>query len=112
MATESSYVSLCSSNGDHDLEVSIGRIPSNNISEAKDYVDKLYLYSQKNQVKGDWKKNIYLISDDGDNNVHQNDGHHQNDHLNDHRQNDHQILILILILTLILTLMLIICIKK
>ena len=59
--------------GDHDLEVSVGRIPSNNISDAKDYVDKLYLYSQKNQVKGDWKKNIYLIADDGDNNVHQND---------------------------------------
>ena len=34
-------------NGDHDLEVSIGRIPSNNISDSKDYVDKLYTYSQK-----------------------------------------------------------------
>ena len=70
-------------NGDHDLEVSIGRIPSNNISEAKDYVDKLYLYSQKNQVKGDWKKNIYLISDDGDNNVHQNDAENHFNLLNE-----------------------------
>jgi len=70
-------------NGDHDLEVSIGRIPSNNISEAKDYVDKLYLYSQKNQVKGDWKKNIYLIADDGDNNVHQNDAENHFNLLNE-----------------------------
>ncbi len=70
-------------NGDHDLEVSIGRIPSNNISEAKDYVDKLYLYSQKNKVKGDWKKNIYLISDDGDNNVHQNDAENHFNLLNE-----------------------------
>lgn len=70
-------------NGDHDLEVSIGRIPSNNISEAKDYVDKLYLYSKKNQVKGDWKKNIYLIADDGDNNVHQNDAENHFNLLNE-----------------------------
>ena len=60
-------------NGDHDLEVSIGRIPSNNKSDSRDYVDKLYTYSKKNQVRGDWKKNIFLIADDGDNNVHQND---------------------------------------
>ena len=70
-------------NGDHDLEVSIGRIPSNNNSDSKDYVDKLYTYSKKNQVKGDWKKNIYLIADDGDNNVHQNDAENHFNLLNE-----------------------------
>jgi hypothetical protein len=70
-------------NGDHDLEVSIGRIPSNNISDSKDYVDKLYTYSKKNQVIGDWKKNIFLIADDGDNNVHQNDAENHFNLLNE-----------------------------
>ncbi len=59
--------------GDHDLEVGIGRIPSKNIHEAKAYVDKLYSYSDQELSIGAWKKDIYLVADDGDNNVHQND---------------------------------------
>ena len=36
--------------GDHDLEVSIGRIPSRNKDEAKEYVDKLVRYSQERNL--------------------------------------------------------------
>ena len=61
------------SSGDHDLEVGIGRIPSKNLTESKSYVDKLYRYSENKELIGDWKKSIYLVADDGDNNVHQND---------------------------------------
>ena len=61
------------SSGDHDLEVGIGRIPSKNLTESKSYVDKLYRYSENKELIGNWKKNIYLVADDGDNNVHQND---------------------------------------
>ena len=68
--------------GDHDLEIGIGRIPSKNKSESKAYVDKLYLYSEKKLVRGDWKENIYLVADDGDNNVHQNDAENHFDLLN------------------------------
>ena len=68
--------------GDHDLEIGIGRIPSKNKSESKAYVDKLYLYSKKKLVRGDWKENIYLVADDGDNNVHQNDAENHFDLLN------------------------------
>ena len=59
--------------GDHDLEVGVGRIPSKSKMESKSYIDKLFIYSKKELIRGDWKKNIFLIADDGDNNVHQND---------------------------------------
>lgn len=74
---------LESTSGDHDLEVSIGRIPSRNKDEAKEYVDKLVRYSQERNLLGDWKKNIYLVADDGDGNVHQNDAETHFDYLNE-----------------------------
>ena len=61
------------SSGDHNLNVGIGRVPSKSLDEAKSYIDKLYRYSNSQNSSGKWKKNIYLIADDGDNNVHQND---------------------------------------
>ena len=33
----------------------------------------MYRYSENKELIGNWKKNIYLVADDGDNNVHQND---------------------------------------
>lgn len=69
--------------GDHDLEVSIGRIPSKDENEARDYVDKLIRYSNNKNLLGDWKKNIYLVADDGDGNVHQNDAENHFDYLNE-----------------------------
>ncbi len=69
--------------GDHDLEVSIGRIPSKDENDARDYVDKLIRYSNNKNLLGDWKKNIYLVADDGDGNVHQNDAENHFDYLNE-----------------------------
>lgn len=59
--------------GDHLLDVGIGRISSKNKEEANAYVEKLLRYSERKNLIGDWKNDIYLIADDGDNNVHQND---------------------------------------
>ncbi len=59
--------------GDHTLEVGVGRIPSKNLNDSKAYVDKLFRYSVEDQLVGKWKKNIYIVADDGDKNVHQND---------------------------------------
>ena len=76
--------------GDHELNVGVGRIPSKNLNESKSYVDKLYTYSSKNKIIGDWKKNIYLVADDGDNNVHQNDAENHFDLL-DNESKDYNI---------------------
>ena len=73
--------------GDHNLNVGIGRIPSKSLDEAKSYVDKLYTYSSKDKIKGEWKKNIYLVADDGDNNVHQNDAENHFDLLDNESKN-------------------------
>ena len=70
---ESEGIWIESSSGDHTLDVGVGRIPSKNLNDSKGYVDKLIRYSSQDQLKGEWKKNIYLVADDGDNNVHQND---------------------------------------
>ena len=70
---ESEGIWIESSSGDHTLDVGVGRIPSKNLNDSKGYVDKLIRYSSQDQLKGQWKKNIYLVADDGDNNVHQND---------------------------------------
>ena len=59
--------------GDHYLDVGVGRIPIKTRDEASAYVEKLVKYSDKKNLKGDWKNDIYLVADDGDNNVHQND---------------------------------------
>ena len=74
---------LESISGDHDLEVSIGRIPAKNTMDADAYVKKLIRYSDKKNLLGDWKKNIYLVADDGDGNIHQNDAENHFDFLND-----------------------------
>ena len=73
--------------GDHELDVGIGRIPSKSLDEATAYVDKLYIYSSKGKIKGDWKKKIYLVADDGDNNVHQNDAENHFDLLDNESKN-------------------------
>ena len=61
------------SNGDHLLDIGIGRIPAANLSEAKAYVDKLIIYSTDLDSYGDWRNEIYFVADDGDFNTHQRD---------------------------------------
>jgi hypothetical protein len=51
------------------LTVGIGRIPAKNIEEAKNYVDKVIAYHNKESF-GAWRNNVSIIADDEDNNLH------------------------------------------
>jgi hypothetical protein len=51
------------------LDIGIGRIPANNITEAKNYVDKVIAYYAKESF-GPWRNIVSLIADDEDNNLH------------------------------------------
>jgi len=56
--------------GDHSLEIGIGRIPVKTIQEARNVVDKLIRYENKELITGDWKNSITYVADDGDANIH------------------------------------------
>src|SRR6186713_1664613 len=51
------------------LDLGIGRIPAKNIEEAKNYVDKVIAYYNKESF-GSWRNNVSIIADDEDNNLH------------------------------------------
>ena len=51
------------------LDIGIGRIPAKNIEEAKNYVDKVIAYYNKESFGG-WRNNVSIIADDEDNNLH------------------------------------------
>ncbi len=53
--------------------IGIGRLPVQNATEAKGVVDKLIAYMQ-NQSVGPWKNTLCFICDDGNDNVHMQDG--------------------------------------
>jgi hypothetical protein len=60
--------------GDFDnetVDVGIGRLPVSTVEEANILVDKLIAYSQDSESRGDWRKVISFVADDGDNNLHQ-----------------------------------------
>lgn len=60
-------------NGDHTMEVGVGRIPARSVEEARTVVDKLIRYSSDPSLTGDWQSRLMLIADDGDYNIHQQD---------------------------------------
>ncbi|MFT6053808.1 MAG: hypothetical protein ACJASP_000692 [Roseivirga sp.] len=60
-------------NGDHTLEIGIGRIPATNTHQAKTAVDKIINYQNSISGIGDWRRRIVFVADDGDNNLHQRD---------------------------------------
>ncbi|MGK0487338.1 MAG: hypothetical protein ACJAXB_000513 [Candidatus Endobugula sp.] len=60
-------------NGDHTLEIGIGRIPATNTNQAKTAVDKIINYQNSISGIGDWRRRIVFVADDGDNNLHQRD---------------------------------------
>jgi len=72
---------LETSDGDHKLQIGIGRIPAINSREAKIAVDKITTYQTGNQ--GNWKKNLLFVADDGDNNIHLNDSEKHTAYLHD-----------------------------
>ncbi len=51
------------------LDIGIGRIPANNLDEAKNYVDKVEAYFSKESF-GSWRTSISFVADDEDNNLH------------------------------------------
>ena len=56
--------------GDHRLDIGIGRIPVRTTEEADDVVRKIIRYSTANATLGDWKNDITYVVDDGDGNIH------------------------------------------
>ncbi len=57
----------------HIMDISVGRIPVKNLTEAKDVVDKIIRYDTDVSLVGKWRKDLVFIADDGDFNLHQDD---------------------------------------
>lgn len=51
------------------LDISIGRIPVRSTSEADIMVQKIIAYETHPQRFGDWRKNVLMVSDDGNHNL-------------------------------------------
>ena len=62
-----------STNGDHTLEVGIGRIPARTEEEARDVINKIIRYSTASQTLGSWKNQVTYVVDDGDQGIHMSD---------------------------------------
>lgn len=60
--------------GDHTLDIGIGRIPAKTTAEATDMINKIVRYSTSERVLGNWKNSVTYVADDGDRNMHLNDG--------------------------------------
>jgi hypothetical protein len=56
--------------GDHLLNIGVGRLPVASLDDARTIVDKLINYSSSPATFGDWRKQIYFVADDEDNNIH------------------------------------------
>jgi hypothetical protein len=64
---------LENSQGNHTLDISIGRLPVKSVEEAKNVVDKLMYYARNAKTIGRWRGKISFVADDGDANIHQED---------------------------------------
>lgn len=62
------------SSGDHTLDIGVGRIPAKTTAEATDMVNKIIRYSTSERVLGNWKNTVTYVADDGDRNIHLQDG--------------------------------------
>lgn len=51
------------------LDVGIGRVPAKNITQAKNFVDKVAAYLSP-QSMGPWRNELSFVADDEDNNIH------------------------------------------
>ncbi|MCV9388112.1 type IX secretion system sortase PorU [Reichenbachiella ulvae] len=61
------------SQGDHTLDIGVGRIPVASYEEAMDYVNKVIRYETSSFSFGPWKNKVVYFADDGDFNIHQRD---------------------------------------
>ena len=59
--------------GDHSLDLGVGRLPVKTLEEASNMVDKLITYEDLNLGLGEWRNEVYFVADDGDFNIHQRD---------------------------------------
>ena len=60
-------------NGNHDLDIAVGRIPIKSLAEARAAVSKIIDYETNPSGLGDWRTRIVFAADDGDANIHQRD---------------------------------------
>lgn len=57
--------------GDHTMDIGIGRLPVKSAQEAGAVVQKLIRYASDIAATGKWRNKICFVADDGDNNTHQ-----------------------------------------
>ncbi|HAS46920.1 MAG TPA: hypothetical protein DCS93_40920 [Microscillaceae bacterium] len=57
--------------GDHTLEIGIGRLPVKTLEEATNVVNKLIHYANSTSTLGSWRNRVVFVADDGDVNIHQ-----------------------------------------
>lgn len=59
-------------NGNHTLDIGVGRLPVKTKAEANDIVTKLTSYHNSSKL-GDWRSKVTFVADNGDGNLHQGD---------------------------------------
>ena len=59
--------------GDHLLDIGIGKIPVISQEQAKVAIDKIVRYETSPDAFGDWRNKLLFIADDSDRNIHQRD---------------------------------------
>jgi hypothetical protein len=62
-----------SSDADHSMEIGIGRLPANNLSESDAMVNKIIYYDTDKNSRKKWRNKLCFVADDGDTNLHQKD---------------------------------------
>ncbi len=58
--------------GDHTMDIGVGRLPVKSVEDAIAVVDKIKNYHSKSAIGG-WRKHIYFVAENGDFNIHQRD---------------------------------------
>ncbi len=56
--------------GDHMMDIGVGRLPVKSIEEARVVVNKLYNYETSSRALGHWRNEVCFVADDGDGNLH------------------------------------------
>ena len=60
-------------NGNHTLEIGIGRLPVKSAQEAEQVINKLIHYEDNKNTLGNWRSKVAFVADNGDGNIHQQD---------------------------------------
>lgn len=70
---EGAWEETGSSTSTHTMDIGVGRLPAQNIAEAKLFVDKLIHYQSSPLCLGNWRQRLAFAADDGDLATHQRD---------------------------------------